>query len=456
MDAPMFPLEAHSKRWCVEDDAGARLRYGDIQEASNAMLRPLDSALGSRKGLVFLCLNNTTSGVAAYLGLQARGHATLLLDGKINPDLLDNLVNIYDPDAVIFPDGEAGCAIRKTLRRVQPHPDLAVLLSTSGSTGSPKLACFSKAQLMANARSIAEYLAIGPDEIPFLHLPLHYSYGLSVLHSHLVAGALTRVSGLSMNQREFWQAISDSAATSFPGVPLTYQIMKRLRFPLDKIASIATLTQAGGRLAPDLVKEFGERATAQNRRFIVMYGQTEAGPRITYLPPEKAVSHAGSIGIPIPGVSVSLDPATGEMICHSPSVMMGYARTADDLQLGDRMGGVLSTGDIAKMDHDGYLTIVGRSGRFLKIHGSRVNLDDVESILARQEWQGVCVGHEDLLFVVLEASGDVAQVKSMLNETLKISPSAIVVHKVDSLPRNAYGKVQYAKLLEQMDAMRNG
>jgi acyl-CoA synthetase (AMP-forming)/AMP-acid ligase II len=184
------------------------------------------------------------------------------------------------------------------------NPELSVLLSTSGSTGSPKAVRFTNARLAANALSIAEYLGLDDSEIALAHLPLQYSFGMSVVNSHLAAGAQLLLTTRSMMEAQFW-AMAERA-TSFSGVPFHYEMLERLRFERRQMPVLRTLTQAGGRMPPERVRRFAELAAKRGWRLFVMYGQTEAGPRIAYLPPEDAVEHAGVIGKAIPGMTIEL------------------------------------------------------------------------------------------------------------------------------------------------------
>ena len=180
----------------------------------------------------------------------------------------------------------------------------SVLLSTSGTTGSPKLVRLAHRNIEANADSIAEYLDIDERERAIQSLPIHYSYGLSVLHSHLATGASVILTPHSIMRPEFWADAARWQATSFAGVPYSYAILQRtglLRRAMPD--TMRTLTQAGGRLAPEAIVKLHELMQERGGRLFVMYGQTEATARISYVPPEALPEKAHTIGIPIPGGS---------------------------------------------------------------------------------------------------------------------------------------------------------
>jgi long-chain acyl-CoA synthetase len=456
-------FERYSDRMFAHDDANNSITYGEILSKGREIL----GFQSQRKRLVFLLLSNTIQSIATYLTAVADGHAVLLLDSKINSDLLTDLKTAYSPDCVFMP--EAAPTLMHETEEQQHRPlyaDLSVLLSTSGSTGSPKLARFTWRQMEANALAIADYLHIGADERAFLHLPIHYSYGCSIVHSHVVAGACLELTNYTLLHREFWQRLSASQATSLPGVPFHYEMLHKLGLKRLDLASIRTLTQAGGKLSPQLVIEFAEYAEKKGLNFCVMYGQTEAGPRISYCPPLHSCKKPDSIGIPIPGVELSLlndhgetiqtQDTDGEMVCISPSVMLGYALSAADLALGDVLMGKLITGDIARRDAEGSYTITGRKSRFLKLYGNRVNLDDVEQFSRHNGLNTACVGVDNWLCIAVEASEsqnaipDYEALRSAVMERFKFPPRSFVVKSVKMLPRTESGKILYKALLDMV------
>jgi acyl-CoA synthetase (AMP-forming)/AMP-acid ligase II len=326
------------------------------------------------------------------------------------------------------------------------HPDLAVLLSTSGSTGSPKAVRLSYANLQANARSIAEYLELKPGDRAITTLPFSYSYGLSVINSHLLAGASVVLTDAGLTSREFWTQFQTHTVTSFAGVPFTYQMLQRLnpeKLPLD---SLDTLTQAGGKLTPALTEYFCGLAKRRGWRFFVMYGQTEATARISYVPPRALARKIGSIGIPIPGGSMSI-AADGELVFAGPNVMMGYADSKDDLAKGDELHGILHTGDLASQDADGYFFLKGRLKRFVKVHGNRVALDALESALEDAIHAPVAVTGNDekiAIHTLMHVSEDA--VRQTIRDLFGFHGSTYTITLMAELPMTASGKKDYGRL----------
>lgn len=435
----------------IDADRGVTVTYaelrGRVAEAAGAL------STGAGPGLVFLRTTNTIDGIVAYLAGLAAGRPLALLDAALPEPMLAALAETYRPAAVMGPEG---IVARPGASAPPPHPDLALLLTTSGSTGNPKLVRLTARNLLANASSIGRYLGLTPAERGMLSLPVQYSYGLSVLNSHLLAGAAVVISSHSFMRPEFWQALDRTAATSFAGVPYAWETLHRLRFDPARHPTLRTMTQAGGALKPELIRAFHERASAAGRRFFVMYGQTEATARIAYVPPERLADKIGSIGIAIPDGELSLQPVDGsdqsELVYRGPNVMMGYAHSADDLADGDRLGGVLRTGDLAQVDDDGYFRITGRLARFAKLFGRRVSLEDVERELERQfPLQAAAVEDGERLLLHVAPTGDaaVSEAPQLLRHVatwLAVPPTALRVQAHARLPMTASGKKDYQAL----------
>ena len=284
---------------------------------------------------------------------------------------------------------------RRDTRDISLHPNLALMLSTSGSTGSPKLVRLGHRNVASNAQSIAEYLGLSAAERPITSLPMAYSYGLSIINSHLAVGATLVLTSRGVLEKDFWSAMAEYECTSFAGVPYTYQMLLRVGLLKKSLPSLRTLTQAGGRLDPSYIEQVRTIASERGWSFYVMYGQTEASPRISYVPPAELHRKVGSIGIPVPGGSLEVDP-DGELVYSGPNVMLGYAQCEADLCKGDELGGVLKTGDLGRRDEDGFFYVTGRRSRFLKMFGQRFSLDEIENELASRLHSPVaCRGSDD-------------------------------------------------------------
>ena len=306
--------------------ADGELSYADLASRVDVAV----DRLGGGRRLVVLGVSNTVDSLVAYLAALQAGHPVLLVQDE--DAAVETAVQAYDPDLVV----RAGPGRLRLIER-RPgsdhvlHPDLALLLSTSGSTGSPKLVRLSRDNLLANARSIADYLGIGLDERAVTTLPLHYCYGLSVVHSHLLTGASIVLTDLSVVDACFWDLVRRHRVSSLAGVPYTFELLERTGFAERDLPALRRLTQAGGRMAPERVRRFAELGRRRGWDLFVMYGQTEATARMAYLPPDLALTHPQAIGVPVPGGALTLEPVdggndgVGELVYTGPNVMLGYA-----------------------------------------------------------------------------------------------------------------------------------
>lgn len=405
-----------------------------------------------QKELILILCKNTIDILSAYISAMNSKHAVMLLAADINPELLKSIITNYKPKWIIGSELYEGYTsqqfylVRDMDVQANIHSDLALLLSTSGTTGSQKFVRLSYENLRTNAESIIEYLNLDENERAIMNLPLSYSYGMSIVNSHLLAGASILLSDESVMEKTFWDFVKEHQATSIAGVPFTYQMLQRIGFVKMELPYLKTLTQAGGRLNEKLVHYFGNYAKEKNKRFYIMYGQTEAAPRMSYIPYNQVLEKAGTIGIPIPNGELAIED--GELVYRGANVMMGYAESLKDLTKGDELKGLLYTGDTAAVDEDGYFTITGRLKRFIKLFGLRINLDDVEKRLeATLHIPLACTGSDDKLIVVIEQEQYVEQVKREVEALYQLHKTAYKV-KVLSIPRFANGKVDYMKLKE--------
>lgn len=464
----IWDLQKYRDNTAILDEYGVSLTYSALAEEGQR----LADATG-RRCLVFVLCRNETGALVGYTGLINNGCVPLLLSSHMDSEALAGLLEIYQPPYLWAPEDMASafpdmtvvynafgyCLLRTGYGTEYPlHPDLALLLTTSGSTGSPKFVRQSYENIRTNAESIAAYLELDETERPITTLPMNYTYGLSIINSHLLTGGTVLVTERSLMQREFWTFFKEAEATSFGGVPYTYEMLDRMRFERMDLPSLRTMTQAGGKLSPALHQKFAEDARAKGRRFMVMYGQCEATARMGYLPAEKALEKCGSMGIAVPGGKFRLIDAdggqittpgiTGELVYEGPNVTLGYAERGEDLAKGDERGGVLQTGDMAKFDENGYYYITGRKKRFLKIYGNRVNLDEVDSLVKEKFPVLDCAsaGMDDHLNVFITEAGREDAVKDFLVRRTKLNPAAFRVVAIEKIPKNDAGKTLYREL----------
>ena len=459
-------MKKYANYVAVITEGGEEVTYEELGRFADELY-----AIIHHRCLVFCLCENTLGSLVGYVSFIRHKVVPLLIAKDMNTELLFNLLELYKPEYLYLPSDlvdrtegleivyskfnytlvRTNCAVRYPL-----FSDLALLLTTSGSTGSPKLVRQSYVNISDNAEAIAKYLELTETERPITTLPMNYTYGLSIINSHLLVGATILLTAKSFMEKGFWPFFKEQQATSFGGVPYTYEMLKKLRLFSMNLPTLKTMTQAGGKLTPELTREFAEFAQGKGIRFFVMYGQTEATARMSYLPPEYALSKCGSMGIAIPGGEFSLiddkgeviDEAevVGELVYRGPNVAMGYAECGDDLIKGDDWGGVLVTGDMAKRDADGFYYITGRKKRFIKMFGSRVNLDEAERLLKTIVPDCACAGEDDHMEIYITRKEMEKEVQGFIASKTGINPVAFKVIQIERIPKNEAGKTMYTAL----------
>ncbi len=469
----IWDLGKYGERIAALDSNGCSITYNKLYKISIC----IQNMVGSRN-LFFIMCTNTIGSLASYVATLNQGNVPLMLSADLDMELLRNLLNLYNPGYIWLPESQKiyfdnfeelysiyGYVLLKTnyKKKVKMFSELALLLTTSGSTGSPKLVRQSYRNIISNMEAIAQYLELNEEERPITTLPMNYTYGLSIIHSHLCVGATLLITDKTLLQKAFWDFFKQEKATSFGGVPYTYEILKKLRFFSMDLPSLKTMTQAGGKLSPNLHKEFAQYAIDTNKKFIVMYGQTEATARMAYLPFEKSLEKYGSMGIAIPygkfslidtdGTEIDQPEKVGELVYTGDNVTLGYAECLEDLILEDERHGKLLTGDMAKKDQDGFYYIVGRKKRFLKLYGNRVNLDQLEQLIKMRydNLEVACAGLDDRLYIFIQNDKLEQDIKHLVSELTKLNHAAFQVKTINQIPKNEAGKTIYKELEKYYD-----
>ena len=463
----IWDLTQFSYNIAMLDEYGRSMTYSQL----NANAQALANFIG-RRCLVFSLCRNEIGSILGYVAFVNNGIVPVQLNSHLESGLLDNLLEAYKPSYLwlpkdqveLFPQMEEVwsaydyCLLKtKYEKEFKLNEELALLITTSGSTGSPKLVRQSATNLLDNATSIAEYLKLDASERPITTLPMNYVYGLSIINSHFLVGATMLLTEKTLMQKEFWSFFKEAGATSFGGVPYTYEMLDKLRFYRMELPSLRTMTQAGGKITPELHEKFAAYAAEKGKNFVVMYGAAEATSRMGYLPPEKAVEKKGSMGIPIPGGKfflldtdgneITTPRTTGELVYEGKNVTLGYAECGDDLIRGDERHGRLETGDMAQFDEDCYYYIVGRKKRFLKIYGNRVNLDEIDRMIKGEfEIEVASAGVDDHLYIFVTDGAIADEVKEYVVGKTKLNQAAFKTIVIDEIPKNDSGKTLYKEL----------
>jgi len=419
------------------------------------------------RDLVFLYLDNSFNSLVTYLNFLNSAHALVLLSNSTGIELKENLERTYQPSFIvdftretisdyktekIKNDCVSITVFTNNTYKSKLHHSIRILLSTSGTTGSPKLVKLSEENIKQNALSICDYLPINATDVTPLNLPLHYSYGLSVLHSNAISGA-TIVCGLpDILNKDFWKHLENFSFTSIAGVPFIYEMLRRIGFLKKSYPSLKYISQAGGNLSQNIKKEFNDYCLEHAIQFFVMYGQTEATARISYVPPSDLKDKITSIGKPIKNGDITIDGETEELLYSGPNVFGGYGNRKEDLENWEDIE-FLRTGDLAYEDEAGFYYIKGRLKRIVKVFGNRVNLDEIEAFIKSSLNMSLlaCTGIDDKFILIAHSNESLNQqeLKKVIFGSFKIQGSAIKFMYFEELPKTKNDKIDYKTIAAQ-------
>ena len=414
---PVFDLERGGTSVV---DEGREVSYRELAALS------ADAVKGLKPQTVKVVVNGQDlATVATFVGCVNSGVVPLMVPATMDPELLARLRSMYEGKPT--------------------SPDLALLLTTSGSTGSPKLVRISRANLRADNEMSERLFSLDAATRMTMILPICYAWGLSVACAVLEAGGTLVMTRRTVMDAELADVMLSSRATHLAGVPYMYEMLERFRFFERDFPALRGLLVSGGALAPALRRKFAESAKARGISFSEGYGQTETTGVMSTIRTDLMPERIGSIGKAGEGGRFRVDD--GELVYEGPIVAMGYAVCAEDLMKGDEWKGVRRTGDMAKIDADGYVTLTGRASRFLKIFGNRVSLEEVENLVKDGFAGAGCAAtgaDNDLHVFVCGVSA--ADVEKFLVAKLHFNATVVKVHVLDSIPLNANGKTDYPKL----------
>ena len=451
----------NQKKIAIMDDSGYSLTYADICRT----IKEFD-AINLPRCVVFCLCENCAGSLIGYMAFENNKQVPLLLSAELDEELRNNIESMYSPSYYWVPKRKAmnlagekiheayGYVLLKTCYEPYPLNDkLSMLLTTSGSTGSPKLVRHKYGNLEANAENVAKVFSWSSDERGICDLPMNYTMGLNVINSHLVVGASVLMIKANLMDSDFWEFIKVNEGTNFCGVPFSYEVMRRIGFDKMHLPKLYTMAEGGGKLTDKMFKWIATYAKNNGKRFCATFGTSETSARMAFLDPELALEKIGSIGKAIPNGELFLcdevtnedGTSTGELGYRGPNVTMGYAMCKEDLMKDDEFCGVYHTGDIAMRDADGFYFIIGRKGRFLKLFGLRVSLDETERILKSQypDVDFVCTGNDKNMNIFITDEGMKDEIIPFISGKTNLHNSAFKVWVIDEIPRNNYGKVQF-------------
>lgn len=451
----------------LEDDSKRKVSYGELTERCREFMN-----LSIPRSVVFILCENTCGAMTAVCACESAHIVPLVISSAMDQTLLNNLLETYTPSYLFVPGRMKERFKGKIIWDVydyemiqmenEPYPineNLSLLMTTSGSTGSPKLVRYKYGNLEANAKNAALAFRWKDDERGLCDLPIQYTMGLNVINSHLVIGATAVLTASNLMSEEFWTTMKEAGITNFCGVPFSYEVFFRLRFERMNLPALRTLCEGGGKLTDKRFHQLAEYAHKNGKNFCASFGTTETSARMAVLPSEMALEKTGSIGKAIPqgelflldnnGNEIKEMEADGELGYRGPNVTMGYGICREDLLKGDEWQGEYHTGDIAHRDSDGCYYIIGRTSRFLKLYGLRVSLDRCELFIKTEfDTECVCTGTDDKMEIYITDENYKDQIIPFISKKTNLQPASFRLHVIKEIPRSDSGKIKYSALKE--------
>jgi acyl-CoA synthetase (AMP-forming)/AMP-acid ligase II len=443
-------IEKFKKKVALIDIDGSKKTYGQILNTDKKIKGKINS-----KSIILMICNNSIQSFTAYISFIKNGHITILLDISFSELFIKNIINKFKPNYIFssknyFKNDKLkkildidGYLIFKTKIKKNYKINYInnLLLTTSGTTQNPKMVRLSNKNLYANTKNIIDYLNIKSNHTTITTMPMAYSYGLSIINSHIEAGSSIVVNNKTIFDKAFWKAIEKFKVTSFGGVPSFYEMLKRLKVENMKLNSLKYLTQAGGKLDLNSLKNLNNIFKLKKIKFYIMYGQTEAGPRMSYLSPKMIDKFPGSIGKPLKnsffeiidesGKKIKNSLGEGELVFYGDNVSLGYAKNIIDLYKGDENKKKLYTGDIGIRNKEGFYFITGRKNRFIKISGLRIDIEDIEQFLKFKKNESSILVKDNKLEIQSVKKLNFKKITEKIFKKYKIRPNDIIFDLIE-------------------------
>tara|TARA_B100001971_G_C18212500_1_gene551656 strand:- start:316 stop:1713 length:1398 start_codon:yes stop_codon:yes gene_type:complete len=457
-------LESYTNRIAVIEQNEKKYTYKDILKIEKNL-----SNIIKEKDKIFLICENTFDFISIYASLLRLKSVIFLIEESTNNENFYSLIKNFEPNYIFTTKNKVLNNYKKLLlkdlnynlyktnykSKLKKKNNLAILISTSGTTSSFKFVMLSHENIFDNTKKIAEYLNINSRSRTITTMPSSYSYGLSIINTHLFKGASIITTKYTFFEKKFWFLFKKYKPDNLNGVPFIFEILKKIKIENFNLSKLKYVTQAGGKLDNNLIIHFNNLFKKNNIRFYTMYGQTEASPRMSYLNYDMIEKKLGSIGRAIKNgkfylvdsqkKNITKKNTIGELAYKGKNIMIGYANKSNDLEIMQK-NKILYTGDLAKKDKDGYYYIVGRKSRFIKLFGSRISLDDLENKIKEDFEEVACTGEDNKIIIFLTKKNNIEKIISKLFNNFRIKKNIIEFKLIKKIPKNNNGKIKYSSL----------
>lgn len=465
----MWNFSRYKNKIALFNSNNEKIYYQDLIIYSKIIAKKI-----RKKTLTLILVDNSLTSVICYISLLNSKRPILILNQNISNKFLNDIIKKYEPKNICIPIKSYSQQIYKNYKsnfkfrefeffkskikdNFKVKNDVGLLASTSGSTGSVKFVRQTYDNLKYNTLAIIKYLKLNKTNTTITTLPISYTFGMSIINTHLKVGSKILVTKKSLFEKKFWEDFKNNNIDTIYGVPYTFEILDKLNFFSKNNFNLKLIAQAGGKISANLQKKIANYSKKYNKNFFVMYGQAEATTRISYLPCKNVLKKIGSIGVPIDGGRISLinnnkivckKNSIGEIVYEGKNVCMGYASGKLDINKNDEWRGKIFTGDLAKRDKDGYYFIVGRKKRFTKIYGLNVNLDEIENLIKlkfdKLDCAVISKGNKIIIYISIKKL--IKKIFIYITKIVDLNINSFEVFFLKKIPKLSNGKNNYKVL----------
>ena len=458
-------LEKFKKNFAIYYDGNLK-SYNDLLKESNSF-----SILFKSKKVIFVLAENCYEFIVCYVAAIRSDLAIMIVNPNINKKSFLELKKKYLPEYIfcrsIFLVSTNYKAIKvfnnfSLFNNIHKHnydinKEISCLLNTSGTMGHIRFVKLSSKNLLTNSIAISKALKIKANDTAITTMPPYYSYALSIINTHLMRGAKIIINNYSLVDKRFWDIFNNIKPTNLNGVPYFYEVLNKIKFEKIKLMNLKFITQAGGQLECNLKKKLLDFCKINKIKLYIMYGQTEASPRISVLPSNLSAANLTSVGFPLQGVKVWIEDEhnkkinksniEGNIICKGENIFMGYSESFKDLKHKNKINKILKTGDVGYIDKNGLLYITGRKKRISKIFGIRLSLDHLEKSLKKYNYNCVCIENNHQIKIYIKRNDrkkfNISNFNKIFMNITNLAPKFFKVKLVNDFPRNKIGKIIY-------------
>ena len=460
-------FKKNKNKTALINENGKKYKFKDILDIEKNFKKKVE-----KDQLILVLANNSISSILSYIVSILNQNKIILIDENLNNAEIEKIIMLYEPSYIVSKIEKPyfgiiqkpvfrildSLILKTKFKKHDLKKDLLILLPTSGSTGSSKFVQLSKKNIISNTKSILKYLKINSNDRAVTNMPFYYSYMLSILNTHLFSGASIFVSNKTIIEKKFWNEFKKQKITSFNGVPYTWEVLNRVGKEKIFTNNIKYITQAGGKLDYDLANKIYQLCKQKKKDMYIMYGQTEASPRISYIKNENIIKYKGSIGKPINGVNMWIENKNskkilkpnmkGEIFISGENIMMGYSSSVEDIKITNisKKKLKLNTGDIGYFNEDGFFYITGRSNRIVKIYGNRIDLNEIERKMKDFSINVTCINKENNLVVFFNKKFSQKKIENKLYDVMKLNLNKVKFVKIEKMPMTKNKKINYKEL----------